>query len=533
MAGSHPLCDYCAQIPFLAMPASGRYGLGSWSRIFASHCRFCQLVKYAYCESYRTDPRQRTLLSSDVIVSWGENYSFFERPAFRIHGLRQQDICFVTQTSHVDRNSAYLRPFVEAELDVSRVSHWISTCATAHGNHCTFGDASFASAFPGLHVLRLIDVMQHCLVETQEFHRYVALSYIWGAVSNFKLTKSNLSRLLVPGVLQEIFLRLPRTICDAVTLCRMLNVRYLWVDALCLLQNDPEDLERGVDVMDQIYERAWLTIFAATGTDANAGLPGVQVGSRRPANLALEVQPGILLGVCAGLDSLLEDSMYSSRGWTFQEHVLSRRGLYFVDNKVFFRCRTSEFSESCIDCDNAMPRFKSIVLSLSAAAYMDDPLPNYSQLLTHYTCRALTDPGDVLRAMAGIIRRISEKVECRFIQGLPSGAFDSFILFESWTCILRRRKGFPSYSWCGWQGRIWLDILHDNDEWLSKTWIIWYKRSQSGVTNLVWDHAANDSCPFHDTPYVGYRRRHTFKPPAPLGFATTRTAPTRDRCVSR
>ncbi|KAJ4223399.1 hypothetical protein NW759_006033 [Fusarium solani] len=368
--------------------------------------------------------------------------------------------------------------------------------------------------------------MQHCLVETQEFHRYVALSYIWGAVSNFKLTKSNLSRLLVPGVLREIFLRLPRTICDAVTLCRMLNVRYLWVDALCLLQNDPEDLERGVDVMDQIYERAWLTIFAATGTDANAGLPGVQVGSRRPANLVLEVQPGILLGVCAGLDRLLEGSMYSSRGWTFQEHVLSRRGLYFVDNKVFFRCRTSEFLESCIDCDNAMPRFKGIVLSLSAAAYMDDPLQNYSQLLTHYTRRALTDPGDVLRAMAGIIRRISEKVEYRFVQGLPSGAFDSFIIFESWACILRRRKGFPSYSWCGWQGGIWLDILHDNSEWLSKTWIIWYKRSQSGITNLVWDPAANDSFPFHDTPYLGYRRRHTFKPPAPLGFATTRTAPT-------
>ncbi|KAJ3465043.1 hypothetical protein MRS44_005701 [Fusarium solani] len=459
MAGSHPLCDYCAQIPFLAMPASGRYGLGSWSRICASHCRFCQLVKYAYCESYRTDPRQRTLLSSDVIVSWGENYSYFERPAFRIHGL----------------NSAYLRPFVEAELDISRVSHWISTCATTHGNHCTLDDASFASAFPGLHVLRLIDVMQHCLVETQEFHRYVALSYIWGA-SLFAACSTR------PG--------------------------------------------EGVDVMDQIYERAWLTIFAATGTDANAGLPGVQVGSRRPANLVLEVQPGILLGVCAGLDRLLEGSMYSSRGWTFQEHVLSRRGLYSVDNKVFFRCRTSEFLESCIDCDNATPRFKGIVLSLSAAAYMDDPLQNYSQLLTHYTRRALTDPGDVLRAMAGIIRRISEKVEYRFVQGLPSGAFDSFIIFESWACILRRRKGFPSYSWCGWQGGIWLDILHDNSEWLSKTWIIWYKRSQSGITNLVSDPAANDSFPFHDTPYLGYRRRHMFKPPAPLGFATTRTAPT-------
>lgn len=317
MAESPPLCDYCSQIPFLAMPASGKYYLGSWSRIFASRCRFCQLVQYAYCESYRNDPRQRSLPSTDLTVSWSESRVFFKRPAFRNYVLPQQEICFITQSSHVDKNNAYLRSSVEAELDVSKVSHWISTCITTHGSHCALDDASFASVFPGLHVLRLIDVMQHCLVETRELHRYVALSYIWGAVSNFKLTKSNLSRLLVPGVLQEIFRQLPRTICDAITLCRMLNVRYLWVDALCLLQNDAQDLERGVNVMDQIYERSWFTIVAAAGTDANAGLPGVQVGSRRPANFALEVQPGILLGVNAGLDRLLENSMYSSRGWTY------------------------------------------------------------------------------------------------------------------------------------------------------------------------------------------------------------------------
>lgn len=173
-----------------------------------------------------------------------------------------------------------------------------------------------------------------------------------------------------------------------------------------------------------------------------------------------------------------------------------------------------------------MPRIEGMSLSPSTAVYMNDPLTNYSTLLYHYTRRALTDPGDVLRAMAGIIRRMSEKVKYRFIQGLPSGAFDIFITFTSYACILRRRKGFPSYSWCGWQGAIDVHIPHEENEWLSKTWIIWYKRSQSGITNLVWDPAANDSFPFHDMSYIGYRRRHTFEPLAPLGFATTRTAPT-------
>lgn len=90
------------------------------------------------------------------------------------------------------------------------------------------------------------------MVEVQEYRPYVALSYVWGAVSNFRLTKSNLAPLLVPGTIGEVFSTLPKTICDAITLCIRLGVQYLWVDALCLLQNDEEDLEQGINVMDRI-----------------------------------------------------------------------------------------------------------------------------------------------------------------------------------------------------------------------------------------------------------------------------------------
>jgi len=75
-----------------------------------------------------------------------------------------------------------------------------------------------------------------------------------------------------------------------------LEGRYLWVDALCLIQDDTEDLDRGVNAMDLIYERAWLTVVAACGHDANARLPGVQNGTRKASRNTVEIKPGAEIG---------------------------------------------------------------------------------------------------------------------------------------------------------------------------------------------------------------------------------------------
>jgi hypothetical protein len=73
---------------------------------------------------------------------------------------------------------------------------------------------------------------------------------------------------------------LPRTIQDAVDFVKALQERYLWIDALCLVQNDGADLQKGVDVMDLIYERAIMNIVATAGDNADASLPGVREDSR-------------------------------------------------------------------------------------------------------------------------------------------------------------------------------------------------------------------------------------------------------------
>jgi predicted metal-dependent phosphotriesterase family hydrolase len=118
------------------------------------------------------------------------------------------------------------------------------------------------------------------------------------------------------GALTRIRHQLPQTIKDAIDLVHMLDERYIWIDSLCLIEDDPDDLLRGVKTMDIIYEASALTIIAATGTDAKAGLPGVQFNSRKVKQLVEEIDSGFNLMICQGLSRVLDESKYSTRGWT-------------------------------------------------------------------------------------------------------------------------------------------------------------------------------------------------------------------------
>jgi predicted metal-dependent phosphotriesterase family hydrolase len=73
---------------------------------------------------------------------------------------------------------------------------------------------------------------------------------------------------------------IPQTICDAMELVKLMGEQYLWVDALCIVQDDPIDVGRHIQRMDRVYKAAQFTIINASGVDANAGLEGLELGSR-------------------------------------------------------------------------------------------------------------------------------------------------------------------------------------------------------------------------------------------------------------
>ena len=317
------LCEWCTKIPFdldilqLEVPTVHYYDLGSGVRIESSQCPFCWLIISAFSEDRRAMCEYR-----HVRVWWAKGLK--GRWAYKIMGVSNDiGICFGRRTAdHPTKRSEtgvgyWIEPTTRPVVDTARMLRWISSCEQMHGPECGLTThVAFSDAFPGLRLLRLIDTEADCLVEKKNLEKYVALSYVWGAVSNFRLTKANRAALLTPGSLEKVSHLLPKTIKDAITLVQRLEGRYLWVDALCLLQNDTEDLDRGVNAMDQIYERAWLTVVAACGHDANARLPGVQSGTRRASRNTVEIKPGVEMGVVVGLDTLLKNSVYNSRAWT-------------------------------------------------------------------------------------------------------------------------------------------------------------------------------------------------------------------------
>jgi len=112
------------------------------------------------------------------------------------------------------------------------------------------------------------------------------------------------------------------------------------------------------------------------------------------------------------------------------------------------------------------------------------------------------------------------------LEGLPTGAFDHFLLFVG--SGNRRRHGFPSYSWAGWIGKIafpWSPPTQLN-RWLrDQTWVIWYKWNSNGALNLVWNQKANPSFPVWNEEFVGYRQRSRFCCPSPQ-LDTSQIVPT-------
>jgi hypothetical protein len=130
--------------------------------------------------------------------------------------------------------------------------------------------------------LRMIDVTHQCIVPASPGYQYVALSYVWASKSKedrLVLNKQTYPRLVETGGLAAHKVDVPQTFRDAITLVNRLGLKYLWIDALCIQQDDPAVLEAQMSYMDQIYGCAILTLVCNT-TSSDSGLPGVRPNIR-------------------------------------------------------------------------------------------------------------------------------------------------------------------------------------------------------------------------------------------------------------
>jgi Heterokaryon incompatibility protein (HET) len=198
------------------------------------------------------------------------------------------------------------------QINFDRVKQWLDICENHHRVMCH----SSLSQPGGLDKIHLIDVANMSIAKCSSQVTYIALSYVWGNAKPVRLMKANIARLGKTSSLTELGDAIPRTVRDAMIFVKGIGQRYLWVDSMCLVQDDPDDLKQGIMSMNQIYGGAYLTLVAANAPDANGGLPRVRRMERRSPQYIEMIKPGVQLMFQYALEGSLRQSVWASRGWT-------------------------------------------------------------------------------------------------------------------------------------------------------------------------------------------------------------------------
>jgi hypothetical protein len=345
---------------------------------------------------------------------------------------------------------------VEPVINTTQVVGWLDECRRNHGAGC-----KPSTYEPGEGVaIRVIDIQDQSLVELSTGCNYAALSYVWGGPQQIRLLTGNIKTFQQPGGLKQIWRQLPKTISDALEFTKLVGYRFLWVDSLCIVQDDGVDLTAQIPNMHLVYGCASVTIVAAAGQDANSGLPGIR-GREREAfpTLVAEGVPDLVAGLPAFAPTIF-NSVWETRGWTFQEKILSKRLIFFTKYQLFYHCNSATWCEDAVWVNRDPKIQMNVAQSQLNPYYQNVPLPSpnfaglrkFFHLVGGYHARKLTKESDSLDAFSGALSSLSTELATSFCWGIPVVYIREALL---WTTAIHdprlRRPGFPSWSWVGWR----------------------------------------------------------------------------------
>ncbi|KAK4041532.1 heterokaryon incompatibility protein-domain-containing protein [Parachaetomium inaequale] len=229
------------------------------------------------------------------------------------------------------------------ERNVEMIKGWIKDCTANHANACQVNTPWTPTRLLALDPLRLVETAE----VDDDAHRYAALSYARGNAppdSAVQTSAENLDERKEGIDLAE----LPRTFRDAVAVCRALGIRYLWIDALCIL-DDTEDWDREVAMMHKIFGHAELTIAATSAAGPQSGFLRRNISAIPAAKIGDEKRYAIFttqLHEDSGTRTTdVDRSPWNQDAWTLVERMLSARVVHFARNKIYYECRRALHSE--------------------------------------------------------------------------------------------------------------------------------------------------------------------------------------------
>lgn len=331
--------------------------------------------------------------------------------------------------------------------------YWIRDCIANHGDCRVNGSNDVATFVP----TRLLDVSDNKLrlvnsastISDDSDRRYVALSHCWGKIHIIRTLKENVALHSSHVDFEE----LSKTFKEAVLATRKLGFRFIWIDSLCIIQDDDEDWAAEAKTMCDVYQYATLTISAAHAPGGDIGcfkerdgllqIPFVvDVAQRSESNT-----PAHIVFTSYGRNEGLsgpEPPLYG-RAWVLQEQLLSPRNLVFDGSQLRWECLTTHASER--SHLGGMSRHGGHAKRIQKAirkdveffsdAELDDPEfaaraqhLNWCYAVMDYTHRGMTQPRDRLIALAGIAQALSHRTTSQYLAGLWTRFFWAGLLWS-------------------------------------------------------------------------------------------------------
>ncbi|VBB78551.1 Putative protein of unknown function with het domain [Podospora comata] len=361
---------------------------------------------------------------------------------------------------------------VMSDWAYSKAKAWIDDC-TLHHVSCRLEPSSFVPT-------RLLDVTAIIdnkirLVESKSVPnignhaRWAALSYVWGGLQPVRTLKANIEdhHKGIP------LAKLPPTIQHAIAVCQNIAIPHLWIDCLCIIQDDNDDLAVELQSMAQIYQYSTVTINAASADSVHKGflqdrpiyfyedtVYPVQI-SFRPSKSSPNPNITALLLKANNSYGLEDLDPIRTRGWTYQERKLPVRSLHYSTAGLEWSCR------------------HIVATTVTGANKRDDPLSRdlpvvpgqalapWSRIVSDYTNRKLSFPGDKITAVSAIAAIYEQEQKKTYVAGLWKEDMPACLVWSVMASGMRPRYGVytgPSWSWASTDSHVSFKTEEEDEE---------------------------------------------------------------------
>jgi len=421
----------------------------------------------------------------------------------------EDDDCPIPESWDYMAVSSRTSPKTDSAEALVTIKDWISECVITHS-----ADTCHSPERPCLPT-RVLDVGLETgtvrLIESKGARAdYICLSHCWGLTQIITTTTSTIEERKRSISWED----LSKTFQEAISLTRTLGFQYIWIDSLCIIQDDSQDWEIESAKMTSVYSNGHLTIAATHSANGHGGLFAstldVPVFGKTPQgeDYGLYFRERIdhhiemthsLEFVSDGIKDMLQGNPTAvyfpllTRAWVYQERMLSIRVLHFGRYEMFFECKTSIKCE----CDGIQYHGSGIaspvpVLKIEYA----DALENYHDLhekedsaeiqyhgarmwrtiVCSYTALRLTKSKDRLPAIGGLAKQLAAVRKSKYLAGLWEETLNDDLLWTVYTTSTHKKprsypRNAPTWSWASVETWVsyWDEILFTDVENVSYT----------------------------------------------------------------